>query len=115
MTLSSARNQLVAFRPSHRRRRLIAAVLASLGVATGISGCNPFTQAAASSGGPIVKVGVVPGVDNATLYLAKKRGYFASAGIDVQIVDFTSINIELNALTLAHVNLPPGHSGNLFL
>ena len=115
MTLSSARNRLLAFRPSHRRLGLIAAVLASLGVAAGTSGCNPFTQAAASSGGPIVKVGVVPGVDNATLYLAKKRGYFASAGINVQIVDFTSINSELKALTLGQVDVAAGDYGNLFL
>src|SRR5258708_11257913 len=115
MTLSSARNQRRAFRPSRRRLRLIAAVRASLGVATGIAACNPFPQAAASSGGPIVKVGVVPGVANATLYLAKKRGYFASAGIDVQIVDFTSINSELKALTLGQVDVAAGDYGNLFL
>jgi ABC-type nitrate/sulfonate/bicarbonate transport system substrate-binding protein len=58
-------------------------LLASLGAAAGISGCNPFSQQATSTDIPVVKVGVVPGVDNATLYLAKKRGFFARAGIDV--------------------------------
>lgn len=118
MTPSSARIRLSALRPSHRRShrqlRLIAAVLASLGVAAGISGCNPFSQAGASSGEPVVKVGVVPGVDNATLYLAQKRGYFASAGINVQIVDFTSVASELRALSVGQVNVAAGDYGNLF-
>jgi NitT/TauT family transport system substrate-binding protein len=114
MTLSSARIRLHALRSSHRRLRLTAAALACLGVAAGVTGCNPFSTAAASSGGPVVKVGVVPGVDNATLYLAKKRGYFASAGINVQIVDFTSVDSELQALTAGQVNVAAGDYGNLF-
>lgn len=118
MTLSSARIRVSALkpprRPSHRQLRLMAAVLASLGVAAGISGCNPFSQAAASSGEPVVRVGVVPGVDNATLYLAKKRGYFAAAGINVQIVDFTSVANELRALSVGQVDAAAGDYGNLF-
>jgi NitT/TauT family transport system substrate-binding protein len=114
MTLSSARIRLPAVKPSHRRLRLIAAVLASLGVAAGITGCNPFGQADASSGEPVVKVGVVPGIDNATLYLAKQRGDFARAGIDVQIVDFTSVDSELRALTSGQVNVAAGDYGHLF-
>jgi NitT/TauT family transport system substrate-binding protein len=114
MTLSSARIRLPAFSSSHRRLRLIAAVLAGLGVAAGITGCNPFSQAAASSGGPVVKVGVVPGIDNATLYLAKKRGDFARAGINVQIVKFTSVDSELRAFSAGRVNVAAGDYGNLF-
>ena len=114
MTLSSARIPLPAFRPSHWLPRLIAPVLASLAVAMGITGCNPFSQVAASSDEPVVKVGVVPGVDNATLYLAKKRGYFADAGINVQIVHFTSVDSELKALSAGRVNVAAGDYGNLF-
>jgi NitT/TauT family transport system substrate-binding protein len=114
MTLSSARIPLPAFRPSHWLSRLIAPVLASLAVAVGITGCSPFSQVAASSDEPVVKVGVVPGVDNATLYLAKKRGYFADAGINVQIVHFTSVDSELKALSAGRVNVAAGDYGNLF-
>jgi NitT/TauT family transport system substrate-binding protein len=113
VTLSSARIRLPAFRPSHWRLRLIGPVLASLAVAVGITGCNPFSQVAASSDEPVVKVGVVPGVDNATLYLAKKRGYFADAGINVQIVGFTSVDRELHALSTGRVNVAAGDYGNL--
>jgi len=114
MTLSSARIWLPALRPSHRRLRLVAAVLASLGVAAGITGCNPFSQAAASSGEPVVKVGVVPGIENATLYLAKKRGDFARAGINVKIDKFPSVDSELQALTAGRVNVAAGDYGHLF-
>jgi NitT/TauT family transport system substrate-binding protein len=114
MTLSSATICLPAFKPFHRRLRLIAAALAGLGVAAGITGCNPFSQANASSGEPVVKVGVVPGIDNATLYLATKRGDFARAGIDVQIVKFTSVDSELRALTGGQVNVAAGDYGHLF-
>jgi NitT/TauT family transport system substrate-binding protein len=114
MTLSSGRIWLHAFGPLHQRLRLIAAVLASLGVAAGITGCNPFSQAAASSGEPVVKVGVVPGIDNATLYLGKKHGDFARAGIDVQIVNFTSVDDELRALTGGRVDVAAADYGSLF-
>lgn len=114
MTLSSGRIWLHAFRPSHQRLRLIAAVLASLGVAAGITGCNPFSQAAASSGEPVVKVGVVPGIDNATLSLGKKHGDFARAGIDVQIVKFTSVDDELRALAGGKVDVAAADYGHLF-
>jgi NitT/TauT family transport system substrate-binding protein len=113
MTLSSARIRLPASRSSHRRLRLSAVVLASLAVAAGIAGCNPFSQAAASSG-QVIKVGVVPGVDNATLYLAKERGDFADAGINVQIVYFTSIESELQALSTGQVNVAAGDYGHIF-
>jgi NitT/TauT family transport system substrate-binding protein len=114
VTLSSARIRLPAFRPSHWRLHLIGPVLASLAVAVGITGCNPFSQVAASSDEPVVKVGVVPGVDNATLYLAKERGYFADAGINVQIVTFTSADLELKALSNGRVDVAAGDYGNLF-
>jgi NitT/TauT family transport system substrate-binding protein len=99
---------------SSRRLRATAVVLVSLAVAAGISGCNPFSQASATSGQPVVRVGVVPGIDNATLYLAKKRGYFSTAGIDVRIVDFSSVRLELRALSVGQVDVAAGDYGNLF-
>jgi NitT/TauT family transport system substrate-binding protein len=128
MRLSSARNRPSATprpatpppatppapRPSRPRLRPIAVLLTGLAVAAGVSGCNPFSRAIASSGGPVVKVGVVPGIDNATLYLAKKRGFFDQAGIDVRIVDFPSVATELRALSAGRVNVAAGDYGDLF-
>lgn len=99
---------------SSRRLRSTAVVLASLAVAGAISGCNPFSAASASSGQPVIRVGVVPGIDNATLYLAKKLGYFSKAGINVKIVDFSSVPVELAGLSAGQVDVAAGDYGNLF-
>jgi len=96
------------------RWRAASALLLSLGIALPIGGCKPFGQAAASSNEPVVTVGVVPGIDNATLYLAKKKGFFAQAGINVRIVNFTSVSTELQALAKDTVNVAAGDYGDLF-
>jgi NitT/TauT family transport system substrate-binding protein len=90
------------------------ALLAGLSVALLITACNPFSSATASSSEPLVKVGVVPGIDNATLYLAKKDGVFARAGINVRIVFFPNVPKELQALTSGSVNVAAGDYGDLF-
>ena len=97
-----------------RRRRAVTALLASLTMALLSAGCNPFSRAAASSNQPVVKVGVVPGIDNATLYLAKKDAFFRRAGIDVRIIHFTSVQKELQALSAGSVNVAAGDYGELF-
>lgn len=114
MRLSAVRNPVSAHRPSPRRLRITAAVVTSLGLAALVSACNPFSSATAASGEPAVKVGVVPGIDNATLYLAKKRGFFTQAGINVHIVDFSSVRTEMRALSAGAVNVAAGDYGELF-
>jgi NitT/TauT family transport system substrate-binding protein len=89
-------------------------VVVSLVAVAGISACNPFSQASAAAGQPVIRVGVVPGIDNATLYLARKRGYFSNAGVDVKIVDFSSVPAELAALSAGQVDVAAGDYGNLF-
>src|SRR6266571_1239449 len=90
MRLPMISTRVFALRPSLRPPRSLTALLTSLGVAL-----------------------VVPGVDNATLYLAEKRGYFSRAGIDVKIVDFRSVGIELHALGAGTVNVAAGDYGDL--
>jgi NitT/TauT family transport system substrate-binding protein len=97
-----------------RNRHAAGALLASLSVALLITACNPFSSATASSNEPLVKVGVVPGIDNATLYLAKKDGFFARAGINVRIVKFGTVREELQSLTSGSVNVAAGDYGDLF-
>jgi hypothetical protein len=87
-----------ALRPSLRRLRLITAVIAQPGFVTLVTACNPFSPATASSSEPLVKVGVVPGIDNAKLYLAKKDGVFARAGINMRIVKADTVQKELQWL-----------------
>jgi NitT/TauT family transport system substrate-binding protein len=114
MRLSSARVSVFEFKTSPRRLRPIAVLLAGLTAALGICGCNPLNSQATPTDSQAVTVGVVPGIDNATLYLAKKRGYFARAGIDVRIQDFTTVAAELRALSAGQVNVAAGDYGNLF-
>lgn len=114
MRLSSARISVSELRTSPRRLRPIAVLLAGLTAATGICGCNPLSSQATPTASQVVTVGVVPGIDNATLYLAKKRGYFARAGIAVRIQDFTTVAAELHALSAGQVNVAAGDYGNLF-
>ncbi len=113
MRLSSAWIGSHAHRAPVRRLRLAAAVLAVLGATGPLAGCGPFSPAGAASL-PVVKVGVVPGVDNATLFLAKKLGYFTRAGINVKIGDFTSVATELHMLSTGQVNVAAGDYGDLF-
>jgi NitT/TauT family transport system substrate-binding protein len=114
MRLLSARIGVPVDRTSPRRIRSIAVLLVSLSATAGVSGCNPFSQQVTPTDAPVVRVGVVPGIDNATLYLAKKRGYFSSAGISVEIVKFKTVSAELQALNLGHVDVAAGDYGNLF-
>jgi len=114
MGLSSARIRVSELRTSPRRPRPVAVLLAGVAAATGLCGCNPLGSQATPADSPVVTVGVVPGIDNATLFLAKKRGYFAEAGIDVRIRDFATVNAELRALSDGHVDVAAGDYGNLF-
>ncbi len=100
-------------RPLTRRFRLTAAALAVLGATGLLAGCGPLGSAGAA-GLPVVKIGVVPGVDNATLFLAKKLGYFSRAGVDVKIVDFSTVGTELHMLSTGQVNVAAGDYGDLF-
>ncbi|HEX6934057.1 MAG TPA: ABC transporter substrate-binding protein [Streptosporangiaceae bacterium] len=114
MRLSSARISVSEPRTSPRRLRPIAVLLAGLAAAAGISGCNPLSSQATPTDSPVVTVGVVPGIDNATLFLAKKRGYFTRAGIDVRIKNFSTVAAELRALSAGQVNVAAGDYGDLF-
>lgn len=113
MRLPVALAGLPVWQSPARRLRLAAAALAALAVTGLVAGCGPFSPAGAASL-PVVKVGVVPGVDNATLFLAKKLGYFTRAGVDVKIVDFSSVGTELHMLSTGQVNVAAGDYGDLF-
>ncbi|MGI9008992.1 MAG: ABC transporter substrate-binding protein [Streptosporangiaceae bacterium] len=113
MRLSSAWIRSRARQLLGRRRDGIAAALVVLGATGLVAGCGPPGTAGASSL-PVVTVGVVPGVDNATLFLAKKLGFFASEGVTVKIVDFTSVATELHMLSTGQVNVAAGDYGALF-
>ncbi|MDR2987094.1 MAG: ABC transporter substrate-binding protein [Nocardiopsaceae bacterium] len=114
MRQSCARIGVPIPRTSARRLRPIAALLACLSAAAGISGCNPFSPNGKPVDATVVRVGVVPGIDNATLKLAVKRGYFSDAGLNVEIAKFKTVDDELQALSNGHVDVAAADYGNLF-
>jgi NitT/TauT family transport system substrate-binding protein len=72
------------------RRRILGLAIAVVSVAA-VAGCGSSSSAAGgspSSGGSKttqVKVGVIPIVDVAPLYLGQKKGFFSSRGIDLRM------------------------------
>jgi len=113
MRLDPAGNLLPKLsRRAVRARHLLAAAsgLAVLGAA----GC----AGSATAGGPVsgtITIATVPGVDNAPIYLAKKEGLFAAAGLkNVVIRSYRSQSAELIALQGAHADIAASDYGNLF-
>jgi NitT/TauT family transport system substrate-binding protein len=91
-------------------------VLAGLSLAMIVAGCNlPGSSAAGNAAdSSTITVGVVPGIDNATLALAQQNGLFTAAGIKVKIVDYASVKAEMTALRTNAINIADGDYGDLF-
>jgi NitT/TauT family transport system substrate-binding protein len=98
---------------SRPARALLAAAsgLAVLGAAAGCGG-------AAGGGGSVantITIAAVPGVDNAPIYLAKKEGLFAAAGLkNVVIKTYPSDSAGLLALQGAQADIAASDYGSIF-
>jgi NitT/TauT family transport system substrate-binding protein len=96
-------------------RRIVALAAATLAVVLLATGCH---GSGSSSSGPAklspLTVGVIPGVDNAPLYLAFSQGRFRQAGVQVTIKDFTSTSSEMRALSAGTVNVVSGDYTDFF-
>lgn len=81
-----------------RRSARIIAAIAVAGTAALAAGCGGATGSQAPS--PEKKtiiVGVVPATDTAGLYIAQQLGYFATAGLQVKIVNIVSAEDAISA------------------
>jgi NitT/TauT family transport system substrate-binding protein len=103
--------------PKRGRRAVRARVLlaAASGLAMlGAAGCG----GAAGSGGSVdstITIAVVPGVENAPIYLAKKEGLFAAAGLkNVVIKTYSTETAELGALQGAQADIAASDYGSIF-
>ncbi len=93
-----------------------AVVLAAGVVATLVAGCGTLSSATTTaSHSQVLTVAAVPGIDNATLYLAKHDGLFAKAGLDVKIVRYHQVSDAMNALTSGSADVAAGDYGSLFV
>lgn len=103
--------------PKRSRRATQARILlaAASGLAViGAAGC----AGTASAGGSVsstITIAAVPGVDNAPLYLAKKEGLFAAAGLkNVVIRPYSSQAAELSAIQGGQADIAASDYGSIF-
>jgi NitT/TauT family transport system substrate-binding protein len=97
-----------------RRSRPGAAVVAGLGALLLAAGCASGSAGGSQASG-IITVAAVPGVDNVPLFLAQQKGLFHSAGLDVEIRTYSSVNAEVSALLSGKVDLAAGDYGPFLL
>ncbi len=101
--------------PSRRRRvpgtRLLLAGAAGLAVllATGCGSSSGGTGASSA-----IKIAVVPGIADAPIYLAQHDGIFSAAGLNVQVVSYSSDAAELSALQQGQVDIAASDYGTIF-
>jgi NitT/TauT family transport system substrate-binding protein len=94
--------------PSRARRA--AAAIAGLGALLLVAGCASGSAGGSQAGGTIT-VAAVPGVDNVPLFLAQQKGLFRSAGVNVQIRTYSSVDAEVQALSHGRVDIAAGDYG----
>jgi NitT/TauT family transport system substrate-binding protein len=103
--------------PKRSRRATWARML--LAAASGLAVIGAAGCAGTSTGGGSVSstitIAAVPGVDNAPLYLAKKEGLFAAAGLkNVVIQPYSSQAAELSALQSSKADIAASDYGSIF-
>jgi NitT/TauT family transport system substrate-binding protein len=97
-------------RPAHRRLALTVTACAALLLAAGCSTGNGMTQVSET-----ITIAAVPGIDNAPLYLAYHRGYFADDGLlHVRIDSVTSESQVLSALESNQAQIGASDYGTVF-
>lgn len=101
--------------PRRRRLRPIAAMLAGLLPLLVVTGCNPFSSLSQNSTGQVIRVGVVPGIENANLYLGVHGNYFARAGVTVKIVRYHTVAAALRELNAGSVDVIAADYGDMFV
>jgi NitT/TauT family transport system substrate-binding protein len=95
------------------RARILLAAASGLAV-LGVAGCGG-TAAAGGTVSATITIAAVPGVENAPLYLAKKDGLFAAAGLkNVVIKSYSSQAAELSALQSAQADIAASDYGSIF-
>jgi NitT/TauT family transport system substrate-binding protein len=113
MRLGPAGNLLA--KRSRRATRARALLAAASGFAVlGAAGCGGAAGGGGSVGNTIT-IAAVPGVENAPIYLAKKEGLFAAAGLkNVVIKTYSNQAAELSALQSAQADIAATDYGNIF-
>jgi NitT/TauT family transport system substrate-binding protein len=96
-------------RPAHRRLSLAVTAGAAVLLAAGCSTGYGMTQVPGT-----ITIAAVPGIDDAPLYLANSRGYFAADGLHVRIDNVTSQSQVLSALEGNQAQIGASDYGTIF-
>src|SRR5215472_4320254 len=108
---------------SHMRLVQVTARVSALRVTLGIvslallgSACQATGTAATGQApsGTSVTVGVVPAVDNAPLRVAADDGLFSAHGLNVTIKTYSSLSLEIKALTSGQIDIAAGNYFDFF-
>jgi NitT/TauT family transport system substrate-binding protein len=108
--------------PSHRWAGRPARVLARVAAVTAglvlVTGCHvPFLSsnaAAPMASGTTIRVAATPGVADAPLYIAYQQGLFRDAGLNVRIVNYSSVKAELRDLRANKIDVAFGDYADMF-
>jgi len=97
----------------------VSALRVTLGIvslALLVSACQATGTAATGQApsGTSVTVGVVPAVDNAPLRVAVDNGLFSAHGLNVTIKTFSSLSLEIKALTSGQIDIAAGDYVDFF-
>jgi NitT/TauT family transport system substrate-binding protein len=95
--------------PSRRRLGLAVTACAALLLAAGCSAGNGMTQVNGT-----ITIAAVPGIDNAPLYLANERNYFANDGLHVRIDSVSSESQVLSAVESNQAQIGASDYGTIF-
>lgn len=97
-----------------RRACRAAAAVAGLSALLLAAGCASGSAGSGQSGGTVT-VAAVPGVDNVPLFLAQQKGLFSSAGVNVEIRKYATVDAEVQALSQGKVDIAAGDYGPFLL
>jgi len=106
----------LASTPNRRRRPASTRLLLAAGAGVAVllaAGCSSGGGAGTPVAGTI-KIAAEPGIADAPLWLAVKKGLFGAAGLHVQIVLYSSGSAALSAVETGQAQIAASDYGNIF-
>jgi NitT/TauT family transport system substrate-binding protein len=118
MRLVPVRGRIAGRRWAGRPARTLARASAVVAALVLVAGCHvPFLSsnaAAPTANGSTLTVAAPPGVADAPLYIAYQRGFFRNAGVNVHIINYSSVATELRDLQAGKVDVAFGDYADMF-
>lgn len=109
--------QITGLRRAGLPVRVLAYMTAAVAGLAFVAGCRVpgmSATAAAPTASGTVTVAAVPGMAAAPLYLAYQHGFFRDAGLNVKIVNYSSVRAELKDLRAGKVDVAYGDYADMF-